>query len=242
MKVKADGTLDPKDSYESEWVGWDGTMETSRHSGNGTPVVGLVGKIVRGDTTALGLLFKGQEDFDPDAAPREEQQILSVPMGKVPFILGSIRDPRFKTVGPEGGILIGLEAKFTKFGAHDIVRGVRPIYRVGDKEEFGKQFGGDLIGAVTLKAKTGYAVGAISGKAKLWCHGFSLTYMKVKSDGALDPKDSYESDWVGWNGSMPVTRVSGNGTPVRGIVGKIVGKETTALGLLFKGQEDFDPD
>jgi hypothetical protein len=161
--------------------------------------------------------------------------------GKEPIILGSIRDPVFKTVGPAGGVLIGLEAKFTKFGVQDIVRAVRPIYRVGGKEEFGKQFGNNLTGSVTLRAKDGYAVGAISGKANLWCHGFSLTYMRLKADGTLDPKDTYESEWVGWNGSMPVTRVSGGGAPVVGIVGKIVRTETTALGLLFKGQEDFDP-
>jgi hypothetical protein len=70
MKVKGDGTLDPKDSYESEWVGWNGEMSLSRSSGGGTPVVGLVGKIVGTQTTALGLLFKGQEAFDPDAGRR----------------------------------------------------------------------------------------------------------------------------------------------------------------------------
>ena len=65
--------------------------------------------------------------------------------------------------------------------------------------------------------------------------------MKIKSDGTLDTKDTYESEWAGWNGSMPVTKVESDGTPVVGIVGKIVRTETTALGLLFKGQEGFDP-
>ena len=43
----------------------------------------------------------------------------------------------------------------------------------------------------------------------------------------LDPKDSYESEWVGWNGPMSMLRTSGDGTPVVGLVGKIVGTETT---------------
>jgi hypothetical protein len=240
MKVKPDGSLDPKANYESEWVGWNGEMEIAQHTGNGTPAVGLVGKIARKDTTCLGLMFKGQEGFDTNLAQEDEKQIRSVPIGKEPLILGSIRDPMFKTVGPEGAVLIGLEARFAKFGEQDIVRAVRPIYRVAGKEESGKQFGDDLTGSVTLKAKEGYAVGAISGKSKLWCHGFSLTFMKVKPDGTLDPRDAYESEWVGWNGSMPVIRVGGDGTPVVGIVGKIVRTETTALGLLFKGQEGFD--
>jgi hypothetical protein len=242
MRVKVDGTLDPKETYDSEWIGWDGPMDVARHTGDGASAVGLAGKIVRGDTTALGLLFKGQEGFDPDAPFWEERQLRSVPMGKDPYILGSIRDRMFKTEGPSGGVLIGLEARFAKFGDHHIVRAVRPVYRVGGKEEVGEQIGDDLTGAVTLKAKDGYAVGAITGKAKAWCHGFSLTYMKVKDDGTLDPKDNYESEWVGWNGSMAMTRTSGDGTPVVGLVGKIVGTETTALGLLFKGQEAFDPD
>ncbi|MBO0698998.1 MAG: hypothetical protein J2P46_11435, partial [Zavarzinella sp.] len=241
LKLKGDGTLDPKDAYESEWVGWDGPIEIARHTGDGTPVVGLVGKIVGRETTALGLLFKGQEAFDPSAPFWEERQLRSEPLGKDPYILGSIRDPLFKSAGPAGGILIGLEARFVKFGDHQIVRGVRPIYRVAGKEELGDPIGDDVTGAVTLKAKDGYAVGAITGKAKAWCHGFSVTYMKVKPDGTLDPKDAYESEWVGWNGSMAMTRTSGGGTPVVGLVGKIAGTETTALGLLFKGQEAFDP-
>ena len=170
------------------------------------------------------------KDSDPPADPK-----------KGATILGSVRDPVFKAVGPAGGVLVGLEARFAKFGTHDIVRAVRPIYLAGGKEEFGKPFGGDLTGAVTLRAKDGYAVGAISAKAGLWCHGFSLTYMKVKADGSLDAADAYESDWAGWAGAMPVTTVSGDGRPAVGIVGKIVGTETTALGLLFKGQEDSDP-
>ena len=68
-------------------------------------------------------------------------------MEKEPHILGSIEhDPKFKTVGPEGAILVGLEARFGKFGNTDIVRAVRPIYRVKGTEEFGQQFGNDLGG------------------------------------------------------------------------------------------------
>lgn len=166
-----------------------------------------------------------------------------VPSDKGPYILGSIEhDPKFRTVGPDGAVLIGVEVRFGKFGATDIARAVRPIYRVNGKEEFGKQFGNDLTGSVTLKAKEGYAVGGVTGKAGWWCNGFSLTYMKVKPDGTLDPKDSYESDWAGFNGKSDVIKVLTDGPPAVGIVGKIVRTETTAFGLLFKGQEGFDPD
>jgi hypothetical protein len=164
-----------------------------------------------------------------------------IAMGKEPYILGTIDDPKFMTVGPGEAILVGLDARFEKFGTTDIVRGVRPIYLVNGKEVFGEQFGNDLSGAVTLKARAGYAVGGIVGKAGWWCNGFSLTFMRVKPDGTLDPKDSYESEWAGDDGTLDVFRVASDGPPVVGIVGKIVGSKTTALGLLFKGQEGFDP-
>ncbi|QEG25958.1 Serine protease Do-like HtrA [Gemmata obscuriglobus] len=243
MKVKPDGTLDPKDSYESEWAGFNGKGDVHRVMTDGAPAVGIVGKIVGHETTAFGLLFKGQEGFEtnPSApvpgAPGEPKVIA---LGKEPYILGSIEhDPKFKTIGPAGAILIGLEVRFGKFGSTDIARAVRPIYRVDGEEEFGRQFGRDMRGAITLKAKDGYAVGAIIGKAGWWCNGFALTFMKVKPDGTLDPKDSYDSPWVGFDGRGEVFKVSGDGAPVVGIVGKIVGAETTALGLVFKGQEKF---
>ena len=136
-----------------------------------------------------------------------------------------------------------MEARFAKFGGDRRSSGaVRPIYRVNGKEEFGQQFGKDLTGSVTLKAKDGYAVGGVTGKAGLWCNGFSLTFMKVKADGTLDPKDSYESEWVGFNGAERVFKVMSDGPPAVGIVGRrSSGTETTAFGLLYKGQEEFDP-
>ncbi|MDB5309543.1 MAG: hypothetical protein JWO38_3745 [Gemmataceae bacterium] len=204
-------------------------------------VVGTADQVVGAEAETILVSFRRPGDVQakrPDPSPPPKV----ITGGKEPTILGSIEhDPKFKTVGPAGAVLIGVEARFAKFGDTDIVRAVRPIYRVNGKEEFGKQFGSDLTGAVTLKAKDGYAVGGVTGKAGWWCNGFSLTFMKVKADGTLDPKDSYEGEWAGFNGKGDVTRVMSDGAPVVGIVGKIVGTQTTAFGLLYKGQEEFDP-
>jgi S1-C subfamily serine protease len=241
MKVVGD-KLDPGDAYESEWVGYVGRKQPTRIGGDGTPVVGLAGRGSDREVNGLGLLFQGQEEFVPNAPPLPRgKRVLLVSKGKDPFIFGTIRDPQFKTVGPAGAVLVGVEARFEPFGDKQMVRGVRPIYRVGGKEEFGEQFGNDLSGSVTLRAKEGYAVGGMSARSEWWCHGFSLTFMKVKPDGTLDPKDRFESEWAGWSGEIPTTRLTGDGTPVVGLVGKIVGTKTTALGLLFRGQEGFDP-
>lgn len=58
MKIDGD-RLDPTDSYESPWNGNSGG-ETFTLTGNGLPVVGIIGRQGR-NVTALGLLFKTQE-------------------------------------------------------------------------------------------------------------------------------------------------------------------------------------
>lgn len=54
------GRLDPTDSYASEWVGSAQKKPLTKLGGDGTPVVGVVGKSNRTDMTGMGLLFQGQ--------------------------------------------------------------------------------------------------------------------------------------------------------------------------------------
>ena len=56
MRIK-DGKLDPTDSYESQWIGdKTGGSETSLQ-GDGTPVIGVIGKANKKDCMGLGLVF-----------------------------------------------------------------------------------------------------------------------------------------------------------------------------------------
>ena len=64
MRVKGD-RLDPADSYRSEYVGSDEAKELTTLGGDGTPVVGIVGKTNDKDLTGMGILLKGQEGFSP---------------------------------------------------------------------------------------------------------------------------------------------------------------------------------
>jgi hypothetical protein len=57
MKVK-DGKLDPSDSYESEWVGGYGGGGPVKLAGDGSAVIGIVGKANAQNATGLGLLVK----------------------------------------------------------------------------------------------------------------------------------------------------------------------------------------
>jgi hypothetical protein len=162
-------------------------------------------------------------------------------VGAKPKILGTpFGDPEFKDMAPDEGLLIGFEVGLVKSGKQNLIRAIKPIFLTGDKEMTGEQRGTKLGNVVTLKAKEGYAVGAISVKGGF--DGMSVTFMKIKDDGKLDPKDSYESDYVGIDEkkSNPVKQ-GGDGTPVIGIVGKTNDKDLTGMGLLFKGQENYEP-
>lgn len=146
-------------------------------------------------------------------------------------ILGGGFDPEFKDEAPEGGMLIGLEIGLGKFFNNDTIRAVRPIYRTPKGESQGKAYGMDFSRLVTVKAKEGYAVGSITVKAGLGLDGLSVNFLRVVGDG-LDPKDAYQSEWVGGKGGGRETEL-GIGGPVVGIIGKSSAKgDCTGLGLL----------
>jgi hypothetical protein len=157
-------------------------------------------------------------------------------LGKAAAILGGGKDPEFRDSAPTGGLLIGFELEVENIFDRELIRGAKAIYRVGDKETAGEPRGPLSKDAVKIKAKAGYAVGAIEVRCDATFDGMAVTFMKV-TDGKLDPKDSYKSDFVGSNQGKPLIKIGGDGTPVIGIVGKSNGKDMTGMGLLFKGQE-----
>jgi hypothetical protein len=148
-------------------------------------------------------------------------------------IVGGGRDKEFADRAPAGGHLVGLEVGLGKFGNNDVVKAVRPLYRTGDKESNGAQFGTELTRVVKVVAKPGYAVGAMTVKAGLGVDGLSVTFMKL-TDGKLDPKDAYESEWVGGKGGGAPVKLGGDGTLVIGLKGKANDKDATGLGVLLK--------
>jgi S1-C subfamily serine protease len=226
MKV-VDGKLDPKDSYESNWAGNTTQRRDVQLGGTGVPLIGIVGKAnaQQKHLTGIGVILD-----TPEAAKTRKIATLGTPTE----IKGGGFDKEFKDAAPDGALLVGLECGLAKFGRNDVLRAFRAVYRVGDKPEtLGSQFGTNLTKVVKVVAKPGYAVGAISVKAGLGADGLSITFMKVV-DGKLDPKDTYESEWVGGMGGGKVDKLGGDGTPMIGIVGKSNGRDATGLGLLKK--------
>ena len=115
------------------------------------------------------------------------------------------------------------------------MKAARAIYRVGDEESFGKQFGTQIDRVVKVVAKPGYAVGAITLKTGLGVDGMSATFMKITDKGRLDPKDAYESDWVGGQGGGGPAKVGSTGALAIGIVAKTnKTPDLSGLGLLLK--------
>jgi hypothetical protein len=132
-----------------------------------------------------------------------------------------------------GAMLIGFEVGLGKFVRQTVVHSIRPIYRTAQGEVSGKQYGISTNAPIVVKAKPGYAVGGISVKGGLNIDGFSATFMRVNGD-ALDPSDSYTSDWMGGEQGASVMPLMGAGAPAVGIFGRLNPRHTLGgLGLVL---------
>ena len=111
-----------------------------------------------------------------------------------------------------------------------VVQSVQPIYRgrrnAADPPIYGKADGK----TGTVEAIPGYAVAGIVGKGGIVVDGFRLIFMRIGKT-SLDPRHSYQSDWIGGRGGGAETRLGGDGRPVVGIFGKC-DKDLNGLGLI----------
>ena len=247
MKLK-DGKLDPTDTYESDWVGSAVGLGPVAVGGKGEPVLGFAGKSNAATVSGVGLLFADLTKKEPEkgpavgVAPMPAMPVVPAapvrPGDRGPRIAGGVFDSEFRDHAPADGLLVGLHVGLGKFVNNDVVKAIRPIYRAGDKDTNGAPYGTSTT-VVKVLAKPGYAVGALSLKTGLGIDGLSVTFMKIV-DGKLDPKDSYESEWIGTDEKKAASKL-GDGTPVIGLAGRANDKDMTGLGLLFKGQEGFEP-
>src|SRR5205814_1409307 len=105
----------------------------------------------------------------------------------------------FEDVPKDLSLLVGLTgSNWIHFGP--TIGSVQPIYLTGEGIREGPAFGttaGRTLWRVA--AKEGYAVGGIVAKPSNVVDGFKVVFMRI--DGArLDPKDRYESAWLGGSG------------------------------------------
>jgi hypothetical protein len=66
-------------------------------------------------------------------------------------------------------------------------------------------------------ANEGYAVGGVNVQSVRYVDAVQLVFMKIGSDGRLDPSDSYTSDWFGFQVTNPPMSLGGDGRPVIGL-------------------------
>jgi hypothetical protein len=228
-----------KDMYTSEWVGDVASKDRAETVSalGGFPVVGIHGRrdAVAGDMRSIGLIVPNKPDG---------WQIVAQPLDKLP----AFKPERIKLAGtdgrldsfddaaPAGGWLVGIEAHVVKWENSEVIGSVRPMFMTGNKPSDGTTHGkagnaSDKV--VRVAARPGYAIGAMNVKAGTDVYGFSVTFMKV-TGGKLNPKDSYQSEWVGSNPDTPETALKGEGRPIVGLCGRALGadKPVFAIGLL----------
>jgi hypothetical protein len=197
--------------------------------------------------TSVVFLPDGQHLLSADLLGKVKLWALNAEGEAVPAAPGKARDPatlrRSELVGVTGGkafdhnggedaFLVGVSLKgnFDKnrgnFTAIDAIYGSPAGTRTTNV-----CLGQEPRGAIyKVQAKDGYAVGGmmlhdtIDGFHAI--RGIKLQYMRRK-DGALDPKDSYWSDWIGLPGDGKAKMLGGDGKPVVGVYG--------SMGLVFDG-------
>jgi S1-C subfamily serine protease len=138
----------------------------------------------------------------------------------------------FRDEAPKDALLVGLEIGYTKIGTRDILSAVRPIYRSASGESLGNCHGPTLKQTAAFKAKDGYAVGGITVKSGLWVESVKIRFMRV-AGARLDPKDSYESEWIGAGGGSE-TFLTGDGAILIGVIGKTLPARVGGFGLMVK--------
>src|SRR5262249_56485242 len=124
----------------------------------------------------------------------------------------------FNETSSRGGVLIGFDLGMQEWFDNEIPIAVRAVYRTASGEVSGESFGnfavkpGGVRRVVKLRARPGYAVGAIRMRTGGGLDAMSLTYYRIRGD-RLDPKQSYQSEWVGNLDGGSESGFDGNGMP-----------------------------
>lgn len=136
---------------------------------------------------------------------------------------------------PRGAILVGFDIALGQEG----VSGLRPIYRVPSGYYSTRGLGVFAAGTerndyvVQVRARPGYAVGAVRLRQSEAVRAVNLVYRKVKGT-ELDLENAYESGWAGNTKVGDEVVLEGHGAAVVGILAPTEGNDRVpALGLHF---------
>ena len=175
--------------------------------------------------------------------PDEPPAIAATPLEPVAFDSAILKTPLagggnkgwgtpYRDLAPPGAFLTGFDYTVGKWNGKPAITSLRPVYLLPGG---GKKMG-DLHGTAAgenprLDARPGYAIGTIVARGGVVIDGFQLVFMKVRG-AALDPADSYLSEWIGGIGGER-KRLDGGGQPLTGLYGQ-AGNEVNSIGLFVK--------
>ena len=134
--------------------------------------------------------------------------------------MGSGSGKSFQDFSTDGGLLVGFDLATGKYGAgyrFTSITALTPVYLTGKGFVRGRTCG-EGEGKASIVAKDGYAVGKIAILIDGRLQGMRITFMRIRGH-ALNPKDAYESEYVGGQ-ERPDLPTLGNAKPIVGIMGQ----------------------
>jgi hypothetical protein len=131
---------------------------------------------------------------------------------------GAAAPSQSEEVPNSGALLIGLRVGRATYNGNPTVGFFQAIYLTSAGETFGDPVGTLEGDPVILKAKPGYAVGAIKARGGAGMDALTCTFMRIDGN-QLDPTTAYVSDTVGGDGGNEMS-FDGKGTPIIGIQAK----------------------
>jgi hypothetical protein len=136
-----------------------------------------------------------------------------------PITGGAFAKTEFEEVPSSGALLIGF--RYTVLANNGLPGVVQPIFLTASGEVLGKIYGTAEIGATPqiIKAKPGYAVGAINVRGGGGIDAFQPIFMRIREKD-LDRDDKYDGPKVGGTGGGEGT-VGGDGNFIIGLHGKV---------------------
>ena len=189
---------------------------------------------------AAGNIARAKEYFNNFQTPNPESYFDRIDTLELPKTLGVPLGltKHTDTIGGGGGggyegvpenffLLRGLKVQTANFAGHNVIGGVIPLFLTTTGFVEGKNCGGGGGPWHKIAARPGYAVGALFGRGGDRLDGFKLVFMRITPTG-LDPKDKYDSSWIGGS-----TQIGGTGAFIIGVFGRC-GSEMDAMGLVLK--------
>lgn len=156
----------------------------------------------------------------------------NVVLKQLPAIGNKERSGKFEDKPMAAMVLIGADLTTGKDFAATVVKSIQPVYLSVDGIVRGNTLGQTHSNSTKVMAKPGYGIGAVTCRSGSRMDRIRFTFMRITAKG-LDPRDSYESDWIGGEGGSRDIKSSAEGRIVFGIHGH-AGDNLDAIGLLVR--------